>query len=133
MEFLDHFEGFIASKTRIAKGLWALFKLEAKLAELAIYPLIVSIILLIVVALTTWLLIMMLVGYGIMLAVKGSILWGMGGVLMMNLLAVLCLLKQISTCLKHLSFAKTRACMSNYPLREPDESAKDIIGINSEN
>ena len=101
-------------------------KLEAKLAMLSVYPLIINVCMLLVILTSTWLALMGMLGYGLMLAFD-SIILAMSGVLLVNGLVLGLLFGYLLFNLKNMSFAKTRAYLS----RDKDESKKTDDDCNS--
>jgi hypothetical protein len=131
MNFFEHLQGLFSSRIDIAKGIWTLIKLEARLAGLAIFPLLINIGLLIALILTTWSAVLLLVGYFITLAFNGSVLLGMISVLILNSITLLLVFKRLSTSIRDMSFEKTRACLAGNNLRDAYEPPEQTTGIDS--
>lgn len=128
MNFIEHLEGLITSKVARAKGLIKLFELEAQLASLNIVPLCVSLGALIAFFFTTWLTVMVLIGYLLMLLV-GPLL-SIIIVLLLNIVALLLIIKNLSACIKEMTFEKTRAFLVNNSGEEHHELAKKTKKLN---
>ena len=132
MKFFENLEGIFSSRIEIAKGIWTLFTLEAKLAGLAIGPLLINIGLLIALILTTWSAILVLAGYIITLFFNGNILPGILGVLILNSITLLLIFRRLSTNIRHMSFEKTRSCLAGNKLREAYESSEQTTGLDNQ-
>ncbi|WP_126320091.1 hypothetical protein [Legionella jordanis] len=113
IKFIDHLEGLIVSKYTLGKALFSLFKLEARLAKLNIVPFLASIGALIALCFSGWLTLMVLIGYLIML-LTGPLL-AIVITLFLNLIALWLTVKSLSSCIKQMSFEKTRALLSYQP------------------
>lgn len=118
MKFIEHLEGLVSSKIEVAKGVWTLFKLETKLVGLSILPLIVCLGLLVAILITCWLAVMILIGYLVVYFTGGFILSGIISVILLNIVLFLITTKYISVCLYRMSFARTRACLTNVKIEE---------------
>jgi|GEM_PF-2280044 len=131
MKFIEHLDGLISSKINSVKGLWTLFKLEAKLAGLTVLPVLISVALLSALAITMWLTTMVFLGC--LLHIYGtSLLASIGFVLVLNC----CLLLLVGNFLKRginkMSFSKTRSCLrASNNQGDNDESREQIIGLDS--
>ena len=126
MQFIDEMEGLVSSQINVIKMALSMTKLEAKLAMLSVYPLIINVCMLLVILTSTWLALMGMLGYGLMLAFD-SIILAMSGVLLVNGLVLGLLFGYLLFNLKNMSFAKTRAYLS----RDKDESKKTDDDCNS--
>lgn len=131
MNFINHLEGFVSSKIAVTKGLFTLIKLEAKLAGLNVYPLLIKLSALIALFFSVWLTAMLLLGYSIML-VFGHFLIAIIGVLLVNVGLLIIVLKSLATSLKQMSFEKTRACLSHFQPKDTYELTKRTAGFNSQ-
>ncbi|MDI9818180.1 MULTISPECIES: hypothetical protein [unclassified Legionella] len=109
INFIEHLEGLIASKVALSKGLFTLLKLEARLAGLTVYPLLINLGMLIALCFSTWLTAVFLAGYIIMLF--AGMLAAIITVLLVNLLMLFFIIKRLILCLRHMSFEKTRALL----------------------
>lgn len=120
MKFLEHLEGLISSKIEVAKGIWTLFRLEAKLAGLTLYPLFINLALLPILLLTIWFSTMVLVGY--IVAVLSGYTWiGIVAVLLLNTVILAIVVKRLMTNVRQMSFEKTRACFTSNKVRNAHE------------
>ena len=111
MRFIDEMEGLVSSQLDVIKTSLSMTRLEAKLAMLTIYPLIINICMLFVILISTWLTLMGMMCYGLLQIVDNLIL-AMSSVLIVNVLMLGLLLKYLLFNLKNMSFQKTRAYLS---------------------
>ncbi|ASQ45331.1 hypothetical protein [Legionella clemsonensis] len=126
INFIEHLEGVIASKMATAKGMYTLFKLEAQLAGLNIVPLLVSIGALIALCFSGWLTLMVLISYLLMLLI-GPLL-AIITVLILNIIALFIAIRSLASCIRQMSFEKTRALLTNQP-KETHELTKTTTAI----
>ena len=112
MKFLTHLDNYFGNRFRIASKLWALFKLEAKLAGLNVLPCVIGIVVLIPLILTLWLMIMLLIGYLIYL-LTANILTAIIILLVINCLFIGLVLNNVKRYLRQMSFARTRSCLTH--------------------
>jgi hypothetical protein len=112
MKIFEQIEGFVSSKLYIIKMGFELVKLEARLAGLSVYPLLLNICMLLIVLMATWFVTMLLFGYGILFKFQ-SIVLAIGSVLLLNIMLLGFLLKYLSFNLRKMSFEKTREYFSN--------------------
>ncbi|KTD74207.1 hypothetical protein Ltuc_2054 [Legionella tucsonensis] len=119
MEALKQLEALIAAKISVIKTVCSLIRLEARLAGLSVFPLLLNICLLLVVLFTVWLSVMFLIGYFAYLAsgyfvhlVPNRLLLSILFVLLLNVGFLLGLLKYLSFNIKSMSFQKTREFFS---------------------
>ena len=112
-------EAFVSSQLNVIKTGLSMTRLEAKLALLSIYPLIINVCMLFVVLLSTWFTTMGMLVYELMHLVNSLIL-ALSGVLILNIIILAILLKYLSINLRNMSFEKTRA----YLARGKDELKK---------
>lgn len=122
MKFIDNLEGLVTTRLAIAKEIWTLFKLEAKLARLSLYALLINVCAMIGLFITVCLSAMVLVGYLVTLATGGSILAGIIVVLLINVCLLLYILQHVPTNLQQLSFEKTRASLTYNKLRDTNDN-----------
>lgn len=128
MEALKQIEAFFAAKISIIKTLCSIIILEARLAGLSVFPLLLNICMLFVVLITVWLTTMCLVGYFVFFA-SDNLLLSIFLILLFNLGLLLGLIKYLSFNLKSLSFQKTREYFSlnqsdiHEKLKKADNSA----------
>lgn len=132
MKFLEHLKGLIANKTEYSKGLYALFKLEAKLAGLNLLPFLIGLIVLLVVAFTTWLTLMILVSYLILTFTKHPHpLAAIITVLVLNLGLAFYFIRDIKQRLQQMSFTRTRDCLRTSEEGSESESKEKAIEVHS--
>ncbi len=132
MRLLDEFEGLFLSQINVIKSSFALVKLEAKLACLSVYPLIVNLCLLLVNLIGIWLSGLVLLFY--ILMVTFNTIWiAFTGVFLVNALLLGLILICLQLNLKKMSFEKTRAYLStpNNQEFEVNESTQTNPNCNS--
>ncbi|CEG56977.1 hypothetical protein [Legionella fallonii] len=117
-KFFEHIEGLVNSKISVLKTLFSIFKLEARLAGLSVYPLLLNVCMLFVILITLWLSTMLVIGYLAMLFLQ-TLLQATLFIILVNLILFFILLKYLTFNLSNMSFEKTRAYLS------PKESSKD--------
>ena len=108
MNIIEHLEGLVSGKIRILKLVTRIMKLEAKLAGLSIYPLLINVCLLLITLTTLWLSAMLLFGY-LLTQLVGNAFFGISIVLLFNLGFSFLLAKYLRSNLEKMSFKKTRA------------------------
>lgn len=128
MKFFEQLEGLVFGKMDVIKTLFSIMTLEARLAGLSIYPLLLNICLLLMVLMTVWLVGMFLLGYVCNQMFKNPI-FAMSFVLLLNLSALLGLLSYLTFNLKKMSFEKTR----EYILTRENHDDRFEKEINSQN
>lgn len=119
MRFIDEVEGLVSSQVNIIKLGLSMTRMEARLAMLSVFPLIINVCMLLVILVSTWLTVMGMLGYGLMQVVDSLILT-LAGILIFNVLVLGLLFRYLSVNLKNMSFEKTRAYLS----RGKDEPQK---------
>lgn len=119
MRFIDEIEGLVSSQLNVIKAALSLTRLEARLAMLSIFPLLINVCMLFAVLLSAWLMVIGMLGYELMQAFD-SVILAMSGVLIVNILLLSLLVSYLLFNLKSMSFKKTRAYLS----RGRDESKK---------
>ncbi len=119
MRLIHEMEAFVSSQFNVIKTGLSMTRLEAKLALLSIYPLIITVCMLFVVLLSTWFTTMGMLVYELM-HLANSLILALSGVLLLNIIMLAILLKYLSINLKNMSFEKTRA----YLARGKDELKK---------
>ncbi|MGQ3892116.1 hypothetical protein [Legionella sp. CNM-4043-24] len=107
MSVLDDLDGYVTGRLAVLKTIIALVRLESRLAGLSIFPLLLTICLLLVVMMSLWASSMLLLGYSIM-QFSHSLLLSVLCVTVFNLLTVLALAKYLLFNLQQMSFEKTR-------------------------
>lgn len=111
MEIFKQLEALVTAKLTIFKTVFKLVRLEAKLAGLSILPLVLSICMLLVLLMSTWMMISVLAVYGIVLLVN-SYLAGFSIILLVNLCLSWAMFRYLNYNLNSMSFVKTRAYFS---------------------
>ncbi len=123
MQFFEEIEGLVSSKWSALLSLISLIKLEATLAGLSIFPLLLNVLMLLVVLLTVWLSTMVMVGYGIIQAYNSGIIATLA-VLLLNGLLLGILLKYLLFNLKQMSFEKTRLHLARHKENDNNDFKK---------
>lgn len=131
MTILDHFEGFIKGNITVAKTFMSLIKLEARLAGLSLFPLLLNLCMLLVITFGVWFSLMMLLHY-CFLIVLNSYLLSVFLIFGVNVLSFFLIIKNLSLHLKRMSFEKTRESLSHH-MRTNHESTQTIACRNSSN
>lgn len=123
MKIFEHIEGLVYGKLSIVKMVMEMVRLEARLAGLSVYPLLINLCMLLIVLMTTWLVAMVLMGYGVLLAFERPLV-AIISVLALNVVLLGVLLNYLSFNLKKMSFEKTREFFSNTAGNEHDKLEK---------
>ena len=126
MAIFEHIEGLVASKWGILQSAIALIKLEARLAGLSVYPLLLNICLIFIVVTTLWLSAMLLLGC-FFAATFDNYVISISLIIVLNLSLFFLLLRYLSFNLKKMSFEKTREYFGTHEEKphEPLEKASD--------
>ena len=74
MEALKQAESFVSAKLDVIKTMFTIMRLEARLAGLSVFPLLLNICMLLIVLMTCWLVTSLLMGYGILIAFNNFLL-----------------------------------------------------------
>lgn len=117
--FINHIEGYFSSKFNLGKGIIHLIKLEAKLAGFNIVPLLISFAVLIALCFSGWLILMLLIGY-ILLLVVGP-LPTLIIILVLNGGGLFWAVKSLLSCVKQMSFEKTREFLLKHQMKDNHE------------
>lgn len=112
MRLLNELEGYVSSQFSAIKTALTMTKLEAKLAGLSLYPLLVNVCFLLVCLTSTWATLMVALGYALFYFF-GSLTLAFSGVFLLNIITAMLLLKYMRFNLKQMSFQKTRAYLSS--------------------
>ncbi|WP_019217440.1 hypothetical protein [Legionella tunisiensis] len=124
MNIIEHVEGLVSGKIRIIKLVTRIIKLEAKLAGLSIYPLLLNVCLLLITLTTLWLSAMLLLGY-LFTQLFGNTFLGIFIVLLFNLGFSFLLANYLRSNLEKMSFKKQEPIL---PGRMPmKNSRKQLI------
>ncbi|KTD09086.1 hypothetical protein Lgra_2321 [Legionella gratiana] len=123
MDALKQLEALIAAKVSIIRTVLSLFRLEAKLAGLSVFPLLLNVCMLLVIFITVWLTTMFLLGYFVALAFN-SFLLALFVIFLLNVGLLLGLTKYLSYNLSNMSFQKTREYFSQNQSAEHEKLKK---------
>lgn len=129
MEALKHAETLVSAKLSAIKTVFTIMQLEARLAGLSIFPLIVNICMLVVISITFWFLLCAGLSYGIFFF-SHSIPLALLLVFIFNLLLFACLIKYLFFNIKNMSFEKTRAYFSKDMDDKNEQLKKTLKGAN---
>lgn len=108
MNVIEDIGGLVSNKIEVFKTIYAIVKLETRLAGLSILPIILNTVMILVVVMTLWSSMMILVGHSLV-QFFSSFVAGVLGVMCLNLMLVFGLIQYLSFNLKNMSFEKTRA------------------------
>lgn len=132
MTILEQLEGLVSAKIGVFKSIFSLIKLETRLAGLSIFPLLLTLGMLLIVLFGVWTTSMCALGIGIYNLVH-HLLLSVGLVLLVNVVMLLGLLKYLQFTLKNLSFAKTRAYFSQKEGADYEQLQSTTNGANCAN
>ena len=107
MRFIEEIEGLVSSKFAEIKAFISMAKLEAVLAALSVFPLLISLCLILVVLMTTWLSAMLLIG-GLIIWLNGNVLFALAFIIFSNIIILGVLFRYLWFNLKNMSFEATR-------------------------
>jgi hypothetical protein len=107
MNAVEEASGLISNKIGEIKTLFAIAKLEAKLAGLSVFPILINLSMVFVVLLTLWLTAMLSMGYFIMW-LSNNLIVTLSSILIINFILLSLLLKYLLVNLRNMSFKKTR-------------------------
>lgn len=108
MEALKQVEQLVSSKLAVIKAVLSLMQLEARLAGLSVFPLLLNLGMLLIVLMTFWLSLCVLIGYEILVFFNNFPL-SVFLVFTLNLGVLWGLAKYLAFNIKNMSFAKTRS------------------------
>lgn len=123
MKILEDLDAYISSQFRSMGTLFSLIKLEARLAGLSVFPLVINLCMLFVILLSFWFSLMSLMVYFIYTQVH-SFWLALGSISLLNLLILLGLLKYLAFNIKSMSFARTRHYLKGQENTEHDKLEK---------
>lgn len=123
MKLFDQIEGFASSFFSTISALFSIIKLEARLAGLSVYPLLLNLCMLFIVLMTIWLSSMVLMVYYLII-VSGSLVMAIGMMTLLNIGLFLLLLKYMQFNLRNMSFVKSRAYFSKKGTDEHEQLEK---------
>ena len=124
MEALKQVEHLVSTKLAVIKAVLSLVQLEARLAGLSVFPLLLNLCMLLIVLMTFWLSVCVLIGYEI-LVVSNNFPLSVFLVFTLNLGLLWGLAKYLAFNIKNMSFAKTRSHIFQNKDRD-DECEKTI-------
>lgn len=107
MNAIDELSGFVSSKLQVIYAIVSIIKLETRLAGLSILPLLVNLCVLLIVLMSTWALIMLVLGYAFYLYFA-NLLFSLLAICLINCLMLIVLIRYLAFNLKNMSFEKTR-------------------------
>jgi hypothetical protein len=111
MQALNELEGLLTHSWQVAKAFFSLVKLEARLAGLSVYPLLICLSLLLMSLMSLWLFSFVILGFIFMHLLHNPWL-AMGCVFFLNALTLGFLIYYVILTLKNMSFEQTRAYLS---------------------
>ena len=123
MNLIEHLDGLLSGQLTIIKMVFSIAKLEARLAGLSIFPLFLTMVLLLTILMSTWLGVMLLLGLTFALLIDNFIAI-IALVLFVNVGFFILLLSYLSFNLKKMSFERTRAYFSD---RERHDKQKKTV------
>lgn len=129
MSVLKEVEGLISSKIDVFKTAFSMMKMEATLAGLSLYPLVLNVCLLLVVLMTTWLFAMLLLAYFSTVAFNNMVL-SLLSIVILNGLLLAGLMKYLLFNLRKMSFEKTREFISKKERPHDEQEKKSHYGNN---
>lgn len=130
MEALRQVETLVSAKLSVIKTVFTIFRLEARLAGLSVFPLLLNVCLLLIVLMTVWLLSSLLIGYGILLA-SNSFFISLVVTFLLNLAVFWGLTRYLAFNLKNMSFDKTRSYFSENKSNDDEQFKKAADSSNS--
>lgn len=123
MKIFEEFDAYISSRLNSIGSLLSLIKLEAKLAGLTVLPLLINLCLLFVILLSFWFSLMSLAVY--LIFVQAHSFWiALGSITLLNLIALIALIRYLAFNLKTMSFEKTRHYFNSQESTEHDKLEK---------
>jgi len=123
MRFIDELEGLVSSQLNVIKACLTMTKLEARLAGLSIYPLLINLCLLLACLTCVWLTAMGMLGCALMLWFDSALI-AISCIFLFNTLLLGMLFGYLLSNLKNMSFAKTRAYLSGSREHDRNEFEK---------
>lgn len=131
MEALKQVEDLVSAKISVIKAALTIIRLEAKLAGLSVFPLLLNVCMLLIVLMTFWLFVSLLIGYGIFVELN-NIPGTLFLVVLLNFVVLCGLVKYLTLNIKNMSFEKTRSYLFQNEDRG-NEQEKTIESTNSGN
>ena len=130
MSMFSEIESFFTSKCKEVKLFLSLLKLEAKLAGLSVFPLLLNLSLLFVVLITVWITAMLLIGYAVV-SLYHNMWWAISSVLGLDLILCAVLIKCVLFHLKNLSFVNTRQYLNDSESDENEQTTQETSLTNT--
>ena len=124
MEILEEIKGLISSKIGVIKTVFAIIKLETRLAGLSVYPLLLNVCMLFVVLMLLCFSCLLWLGYFIIFMV-GNIHIAIGSIIFVNVVLLVGLFKYLMFNLQKMSFEKTRAFISKKESDHDEQEEKN--------
>ncbi|RUR12209.1 hypothetical protein [Legionella sp. km772] len=123
MKLLEELDGYISSQFSSLRTLFSLIKLEAKLAGLTVFPLVINLFMLFVILISFWFSLMSLMAY--LIFIYAQSFWiALGAVTLLNLIILLGLLRYLAFNLKSMSFERTRYYFNSQESNEHEKLEK---------
>ncbi len=123
MKIIEELDGYISSQINSIRAVMSLIKLEAKLAGLSVFPLLLNLCMLSVVLISFWFSLMALLGYFIFVELQS--LWiSLTTITLFNFILLIILFKYLTFNLKSMSFEKTRLYFNSQKSNEHEKLEK---------
>lgn len=116
MRFIDELEGLASNQLNVIKTCLTMTKLEATLAGLSVYPLLINLCMLFASLISTWIMAMGLICYALT-QVLDSVVMAVLTVFLFNTICVGIFVRHSLNNLKKMSFEKTRAYLNARKMR----------------
>lgn len=137
MNILEQLDGLVSAKIGELNALFGLFKLEARLAGLTVFPLLLNLCLMLIILTGVWLSFMIVLG-SLIFTYYPNLLVTASSVFILNISLLFGLVKYLQNNLRNLSFVHTRAYFSKQetnhdsietPVEKRDCSNADNIAL----
>lgn len=132
MEALKQVEELVSTRIHLVKTIFSVMRLEAQLAGLSVFPLVLNICLLLIVLMTFWIGISLLLGYEFFV-ISNNFLLSLVLVVLFNLGVLLGLAKYLTFNLKNMSFEKTRSYFSQNKSMADEQFKEAVTSANNRN
>lgn len=132
MEALKQVEELVSTRIHLVKTIFSVMRLEARLAGLSVFPLVLNICLLLIVLMTFWIGISLLLGYEFFV-ISNNFLLSLVLVVLFNLGVLLGLAKYLTFNLKNMSFEKTRSYFSQNKSMDDEQFKEAVTSANNRN
>ncbi|WP_133136708.1 hypothetical protein [Legionella rowbothamii] len=130
MEALKQVEELVSTRINLVKTIFSVMRLEARLAGLTVFPLVLNICLLLIVLMTFWIGISLLLGYEFFV-LSNNFLLSVVLVVLFNLGVLLALAKYLTFNLKNMSFEKTRSYFSQNKSMDDEQFEETVTSANN--